>query len=157
MTYWPDDDKRTPLERLLERDAVKIDTQASYSLFDGCRGHKVESFRGGDRYSLVFFSISTWKQGPKEQMPEGTVYPTESSLKYFSDMLAPARGGNGSILAAFGMKVKPQVLFWPRQNLIHLPRKLLLQVADYAEGSKALSNVSRLFTELYTGMKKSAR
>ena len=100
-----------------------FDPSQTWVVFDGRKLHCVLPFEG-ERYSLVFFSISTWKQGPKEQMPEGTVYPTESSLKYFNDMLAPARGGNGSILAAFGMKVKPQVLFWPRPNLIHLPRKL---------------------------------
>ena len=121
-----------------------------YALFDGCRGHRVEPFSAGDRYSLVFFSLNAWERGPKDQMPQGSVYPTAESMKYYSDLLAPARGqGNGSILAAFGKQVKPQALFWPRASLNHLPSKFLLQLADYAGGKKAIPFVSALFSKLY--------
>ena len=121
-----------------------------YALFDGCRGHRVEPFSAGDRYSLVSFSLNAWERGPKEQMPQGSVYPTVESLKYYSDLLAPARGqGNGSILAAFGKQVKPQALFWPRASLNHLPSKFLLQLADYAGGKKAFSTVSALFSKIH--------
>ena len=40
LSYWSNDDKRTPLEQLRERDAVRIDTHMHYALFDGCRGHR---------------------------------------------------------------------------------------------------------------------
>ena len=150
LSYWSNDDKRTPLEQLRERDAVRIDTHMHYALFDGCRGHRVEPFSAGDRYSLVFFSLNAWERGPKEQMPQGSVYPTVESLKYYSDLLAPARGqGNGSILALFGKQVKPQALFWPRASLIRLPSKSLLLLADYAGGKKALSTVSVVFSKIY--------
>ena len=129
---------------------MRIDTHANYALFDGCRGHRVEPFTAGDRYSLVFFSLNSWERGPKDQMPQGSVYPTAGSLKYYSDLLAPARGqGNGSILALFGKQVKPQALFWPRASLIRLPSKSLLLLADYAGGKKALSTVSALFSKIY--------
>ena len=129
---------------------MKIDTRSNYALFDGCRGHRVEQFSAGERYSLVFFSLNVWHKGPRDQMPEGTVYPTQDSLKYFSDLLSPARGqGNGSILALLGKQVKPQALFWPRANVIHLPRKLLLQVADDAGAMKALSVVNKVFSATY--------
>ena len=156
LSYWPNDDKRTALEHLRARDAVILDTHIHYSLFDGCRAHKVEPYFGGDRYSLVFFSLNAWERGPRDQMPEGSVFPTGESLKYFSDLLAPARGqGNGSILAAFGKKVKPQAIFWPRVNLADLPSKLLLQVAECADGeTKTLSVLNRLFSAVYKIVKR---
>ena len=83
-------------------------------------------------------------------MPQGSVYPTVESLKYYSDLLAPARGqGNGSILALFGKQVKPQALLWPQASLIHLPSKFLSQLADYAGGKKAIPLVSAFFSKLY--------
>ena len=101
---------------------MRIDTHANYALFDGCRGQRVEPFTAGDRYSLVFFSLNAWDRGPKDQMPQGSVYPTVESLKYYSDLLAPARGqGNGSILALFGKQVKPQALFWPATSQLGTP------------------------------------
>ena len=81
-------------------------------------------------------------------MPRGSIYPTAERLMYFSDLLAPARGqGNVSILAAFGKPIKPQALFWPRANIIHLPRRLVLQVAEYVGGQKTLAVASRSFSE----------
>ena len=86
-------------------------------------------------------------------MPEGSVFPTGESLKYFSDLLAPARGqGNGSILAAFGKKVKPQAIFWPRVNLADLPSKFLLQVAECVDGET--KTVNRMFSALYKDVKR---
>ena len=97
-----------------------------------------------------FFSLKAWERGPKDEVPQGSVYPTVESLKYYSDLLAPAREqGNGSILAAFGKQVKPQALFWPRASLVHLPSVLLLQLADYSGGKKALSTVSALLSKIY--------
>jgi len=147
LSYWPNDNKTTSLEQLRERDSVKIDTLANYALFDGCRGHRVEPFVG-ERYSLVFFSLNAWDRGPRDQMPRGSIYPTAEHLRYFSDLLAPARGqGNVSILAAFGKSIKPQALFWPRANIIHLPRRLVLQVTEYVGGQKTLAVASRRFSE----------
>ena len=154
LSYWPNDNKTAPLEQLRERDSVKIDTHLHYALFDGCRAHRVEAFRG-ERYSLVFFSLSAWTRGPKEQMPDGTVYPTEESLRFFSDMLAPARGqGNLSIMAAFGLNVKPQAICWPIPSLIHLPRQILLQVAVFVDCKKVLSTVNVKCSAIYTSAKR---
>ena len=157
LSYWPNDDKRTPLDQLRTRDAVKIDTQTCYALFDGCRAHKVEPFSGGDRYSLVYFSLNAWERGPRVEMPPGTVYPTEENLRYFSELLAPPRGqGNGSILAAlFGKQLKPQALFWPRANLVHLPSKLLLQVSEFADRNKKILVIAnRMCSALYTDVER---
>ena len=54
LTYWPNDDGRTPLEELREKDASVVDTRSNYTLFDGRRAHRVEQFESGERYSLVF-------------------------------------------------------------------------------------------------------
>ena len=137
---------------------MKIDTRNNYALFDGCRGHRVEQFSAGERYSLVFFSLNAWQKGPRDEMPEGTVYPTLESLKYFSDLLSPARGqGNSSILAAFGKPVRPQALFWPRANVTHLPQKLLALVAEYADAKHRLYNVNRVISEILWGQNQEAR
>ena len=37
LVYWPNDDGRTPLEQLRERDAVVVDTRNNFTLFDGRR------------------------------------------------------------------------------------------------------------------------
>ena len=83
-----------------------VDTRSNYTLFDGRRAHRVEQFQGGDRYSLVFFSVAGWARGPRHALPEGVVYPTDQSLRYFSNLIAPARGNAGSILAAFRQATK---------------------------------------------------
>ena len=158
LSYWPNDDKRTDLQELRERDRVIIDTRNNYALFDGCRAHRVEPFSGGDRYSLVFFSLNAWDRGPREQMPEGTVYPSEERLKYFSDLLAPARGqGNGSILAAFGKHVKPQALFWERASMTHLPHKLLVLVTEYADAKHRLYSVNRVISGIHLSQTQETR
>ena len=129
---------------------MKIDTRNNYALFDGCRGHRVEQFSAGERYSLVFFSLNAWQKGPRDEMPEGTVYPTLESLKYFSDLLSPARGqGNSSILAAFGKPVRPQALFWPRASVTHLPRSLLVKVAEFADAKHRISSVNSMMSQIH--------
>ena len=86
------------------------------------------------------------------------MYPSEERLKYFSDLLAPARGqGNGSILAAFGKQVKPQALFWARANMTHLPHKLLVLVTEYADAKHRLYNVNRVISEIHLGQTQETR
>ena len=149
LTYWPNDDRRTPLELLRERDALVVDTRDNYTLFDGCRGHRVEPFTGGDRYSLVYFTISGWTKAPSDRLPTGAVCPTEESLKYFTELLAPPRGqGNSSILVAFGKTAKAQLLYWQRANLAQVSISVLRNVATYAEAEKSLAGVCRRFVIL---------
>ena len=143
LTYWPNDDGRTPLEQLREQDASVVDTRSNYTLFDGRRAHRVEQFQGGDRYSLVFFSVAGWARGPRHALPEGVVYPTDQSLRYFSNLIAPARGNAGSILAAFGKQPKAQILCWPRTSLHHLSPTCIQRIAAAANSAEALRAVSR--------------
>ena len=95
LTYWPNDDGRGLLEHLRERSSVTADTRNNFTLFDGRRAHRVEAFTGGDRYSLVFFNVHAWPKGPRDELPDCVVYPTEASLRYFDRMIAPARGDAG--------------------------------------------------------------
>jgi len=144
LTYWPNDDGRTPLEELREKDASVVDTRSNYTLFDGRRAHRVEQFESGERYSLVFYSVAGWARGPKHELPDGcNVYPTEESLWYFSNLIAPARGNTGSILAAFGKQPKVQILCWPRTSLQHLTASCLREIAAASNCAQALRAVSR--------------
>ena len=149
LIYWPNDDKRTPLGQLRERDAVVVDTRINYTLFDGCRGHRVEPFFGGDRYSLVFFTVSGWMSASSDQLPKEAVFPTGASLKYFNDLIAPPRGqGNSSILAAFGKPIKAQLHSWPRTTLVHISISALRSVAAYAGSNKYVAAANRRFAIL---------
>jgi hypothetical protein len=143
LTYWPNDDGRTTFEELREKDASVVDTRSNYTLFDGRRAHRVEPFQGGDRYSLVFFSVAGWARGPRQELPDGVVYPTDESLRYFSSLIAPARGNAGSILAAFGRQPKAQILCWPRTTLHHLTPTCIQGIAAAANCAEALRAVSR--------------
>jgi hypothetical protein len=120
-----------------------VDTRSNYTLFDGRRAHRVEQFQGGDRYSLVFFSVAGWARGPRHALPEGVVYPTDQSLRYFSNLIAPARGNAGSILAYFGRQPKAQILCWPRASLHHLSPTCIQRIAAAAKSAEALRAVSR--------------
>ena len=120
-----------------------VDTRSNYTLFDGRRAHRVEPFQGGDRYSLVFFSVAGWARGPRHELPDGAVYPTDESLRYFSSLIAPARGNAGSILAAFGRQPKAQILCWPRTSLHHLTSTCIQGIAAAANCRQALRAVSR--------------
>ena len=144
------------LKHLREKNSVTVDTRNNFTLFDGRRAHRVETFTGGDRYSLVFFSVHSWAAGPRDELPEGVIYPTEASLRYFSRLLAPARGDAGSILAAFGRQPEPQILCWPRVNIDHLPASALRGIAAYTmrKTAKALRAVSRCFASALLGKKK---
>ena len=156
LTYWPDDDGRKLLEDLRENRSVTVDTRNNFTLFDGRRAHRVAAFTGGDRYSLVFFSVQSWATGPRDELPEGTTYPTDDSLRYFNRLVAPARGDAGSILAAFGLKPRPQILCWPRVNIDHLAATALRGIAAYTtrKKAKALRAVSRCFAQALLGGKK---
>ena len=156
LTYWPNDDGRKLLEHLRENRSVTVDTRRNFTLFDGRRAHRVAAFTGGDRYSLVFFSVQSWATGPRDELPEGTTYPTDDSLRYFNRLVAPARGDAGSILAAFGRKPRPQILCWPRVNIDHLAATALRRIAAYTtrKKAKALRAVSRCFAQALLGGKK---
>ena len=82
LTYWPNDDGRILLADLQDKDSVTVDTRSHYTLFDGRRAHRVERFSGGDRYSTVFFSVTPWANGPRDDLPAGVVYPSDYSLQY---------------------------------------------------------------------------
>ena len=153
LTYWPNDDGRMLLQDLRERDGVTVDTRQNYTLFDGRRAHRVEAFTGGDRYSLVFFSVHAWTTGPRDELPV-VVYPTDASLRYFSNLIAPARGTDGSILAAFGRQPKPQIICWPRTSLNHLPVSALRGIATFVRHKRPLHAVSRCFASALLSRKK---
>ena len=153
LTYWPNDDGRRLLEHLRERSSVTVDTRNNFTLFDGRRAHRVEPFGGGDRYSLVFFNVYAWPNGPRDELPDCIVYPTKASLRYFSRLIAPARGDAGSILAAFGLQPKPQILWWPRVNIDHLPAAALRVIATYIARKKALRAMNRCFASALLGKK----
>ena len=100
--------------------------------------------------------MHSWAAGPRDELPEGVTYPTEASLRYFSRLIALARGDASSILAAFGRQPIPQILCWPRVNIDHLPPSALRGIAAYTtrKTAKALRAVSRCFASALLGKKK---
>ena len=58
----------------------------------------------------IYDQADEWAAGPRDDLPEGAVYLDEASLRYLSRLVAPARGNDDSILAAFGKQSRAQVL-----------------------------------------------
>jgi len=96
LNYWPSDDKKTPLEDFDHAKRVTVGIKDSLLLFDGNRGHYVNSFEG-ERYSLVFFSVRTWNKIPEDERAEavrcGIPVPTERSMAYAQGLLGPSGPG----------------------------------------------------------------
>merc|ERR1719326_2681101 len=92
LNYWPSDDKKKPLEEFDDKGKVTLIIRENLLLFDGNRGHCVNSF-SGERYTFVFFSIRTWNKAPKDEAAEavksGIHMPTEKSMKYMQTLLGP--------------------------------------------------------------------
>ena len=136
LMYYPDDDGRQGLEQLRQADAVPMTTKGGFLLFDGNRAHAVEPFRG-ERYSLVFFSISSYDSGPHGDMPKEIPYPTEETLRYYQGYIAGPRGYDSpgrtqSIRAFFGYPPKPQMLWVSSPCLTTLPPVCVNNIAAYA-------------------------
>lgn len=99
LNYWPSDNKKTPLEEfdLDDKEKLTVGIKDKLMLFDGNRGHFVNSFKG-ERFSLVFFSIRTWNKVPKEDAREaarcGIPLPTQSSMAFIQNLLGP-KGKDG--------------------------------------------------------------
>jgi hypothetical protein len=93
LNYWPSDNKKTALEDFSQKDKVTVNLQDNLLLFDGNRGHYVNSFKG-ERYSLVFFSIRTWHKVPtadaKEAARCGIPLPTKKSMDRMQGLLGPS-------------------------------------------------------------------
>jgi len=146
LCYWPDDDGTTSLKHLPNRAEV-LDTKAGFVLFDGLRAHAVQDFTG-ERYSMVFFSISQYARVPLDQRLAIPDYPTEASMSYLSKLLAPPRGYRDglrqqSILQAFGLAEREQALRWHVAALTCCPPEVLARVADFLRQS--LARLSRRF------------
>ena len=114
LQYWPDDDARYPIEALTADSAVTLDTKTSFCLFDGKRYHGVQDFEG-ERYSLVFFSVTSFADVPEECRKSLPEFPTEASLATYQRMLAPPKGFENqmSIQEAFGLPAQLPALSWP--------------------------------------------
>merc|ERR1712137_343998 len=55
LHYYPNDDRKRPVEQLPLSDRTTIDVGKNLLLFDGRRGHEVTPFEG-ERFSLVWFT-----------------------------------------------------------------------------------------------------
>jgi hypothetical protein len=93
LNYWPSDDKNTPLEDFDPKAKVTMNIKDNLMLFDGNRGHFVNSFKG-ERFSLVFFSIRTWNKVPKKDAKDaarcGIPLPTKKSMASMQGLLGPS-------------------------------------------------------------------
>jgi len=90
LNYWPLDDRNTELEDFDYKDKVSVNIKDNLLLFDGNRGHCVNSFKG-ERYSLVFFSMRAWNKIPAADAAAakrcGIPLPTKKTMKFAVDLL----------------------------------------------------------------------
>jgi len=127
LSYWPDDNKAAAVETLLDEDKVTMDISQGLALFDGNRGHEVDSFTG-ERFSIVYFSAgSYWKAKPDTQellRERGFEFPNEENMSYMGTLLPPPKGylpaeaRSQSLAKMFGMQEKTPVLFWPAKTTV---------------------------------------
>jgi len=132
LNYWPSDDKKTPLEEfdLNDKDKVTVNIKDNLMLFDGNRGHFVNSFKG-ERFSLVFFSIRTWNKVPKEDAKEaancGIPLPTKSSMPSVQSLLGPKGKEGYQVYPDRGVKRKadstPPKTSAPKKRCIATPSR----------------------------------
>ena len=129
LVYYPDDDGSMPLEELRLYPTVTLDTQTATCLFDGNRAHSVTSFVG-ERYSLVFFTQSQYQKAASADLDflrvNGLGVPTEADLRYFSALLAPAKGyGQGhqlTIRKCLGLEEKLPAMTWKATKIFDIGR-----------------------------------
>ena len=126
LMYFPDDDGIVvDVRRLPSMGAtpVALDTRTTLCMFDGARGHFVENFSGGARYSLVYFTQPSHETASRDALLRlqdlGAPLPTEASIRHFERLLAPARGylafgGRQRSIqnCLFSREDKPQFLQW---------------------------------------------
>mmetsp|Transcript_133272 Transcript_133272/g.344889 ORF Transcript_133272/g.344889 Transcript_133272/m.344889 type:complete len:991 (+) Transcript_133272:80-3052(+) len=122
LAYWPDDDKSCPVENLVHEDRIPMDISKGLVLFDGNRGHEVDSFEG-ERFSVVWFSLGKfWKVQQEERdflTHCGFTIPEGPDMGPISKLLPPPRGYTKcqSLGKMFGLKSadKAKVWQWPEE------------------------------------------
>eukprot|EP00913_Durusdinium_trenchii_P029227 g27397.t1 len=65
LLYWPRDDKSSKVETLQKKDAKVLNIKKKMHFFDGTCAHEVRPFRGGERFSLVYFTVSSFCSASK--------------------------------------------------------------------------------------------
>jgi len=122
LAYWPDDDKSCAVESLVHEDRIPMDISKGLVLFDGNRGHEVDSFEG-ERFSVVWFSLGKfWKVQQEERdflTHCGFTIPEGPDMGPISKLLPPPRGYTKcqSLGKMFGLKSadKAKVWQWPEE------------------------------------------
>ena len=71
---------------------VTLDARKNVLLFDGCRAHAVEPFKG-ERYSMVFFTSGSWDNASTDDIQAleeaGFDFPDADSLAGIKSCLSP--------------------------------------------------------------------
>eukprot|EP00416_Gambierdiscus_australes_P015148 CAMPEP_0171058468 /NCGR_PEP_ID=MMETSP0766_2-20121228/2510_1 /TAXON_ID=439317 /ORGANISM="Gambierdiscus australes, Strain CAWD 149" /LENGTH=770 /DNA_ID=CAMNT_0011513745 /DNA_START=177 /DNA_END=2489 /DNA_ORIENTATION=- len=95
LWYWPEDDGVGALEQLPEDARVSLDVHAAAAVIDGNRAHEVEPFEG-ERFGLVFYTISNCDKIPKEMREEligfGFEVPDKEAIDAATACFTPPRG-----------------------------------------------------------------
>jgi len=97
LNYWGDDNKNEGTVDALCRpeDRTTMDISKSLLLFDGNRGHSVESFKG-ERFSLVYFCTGQYEKANQKVRSElqrcGISFPTKEGMNLSKTLLGKPRG-----------------------------------------------------------------
>merc|ERR1719330_630542 len=105
------------LEDWSHDDRIVLNLRENMALFDGCRGHEVDDFKG-ERFSVVWFSAGkfwTMTEEQKEFLEEcGFTVPNGQDLGPVTKLLPPPRGYTKcqSLSKMFGVKERAKVFTW---------------------------------------------
>ena len=134
--FFADDMGDCPVDALLNHAPKILDSRLGWILFDGRRGHMVPDFIG-ERYSLVFFTISQYSQVPLNQRWALPFYPDQDSIQWWTSRLAPPKGYSPcgktqiGIRAAFGLPDKHHSLRWVLPTLGGIPHEIAAIIAGF--------------------------
>lgn len=140
LAYWPDDDRSGAVEDLPHKDRKMLNISKSLALFDGCRGHEVDPFKG-TRFSAVWFNCGKfWTMGKenREFLTEcGFTAQESQDVEHVTKLLPAPRGYPGcqSLNKMFGRADREQAA-----DVYQWPEKVIASEEEQAE--KLLSTLT---------------
>ena len=129
--------------------ATSLGTGRSVCLFDGRRAHSVQAF-GGERYSLVFFTTSSFVRARADVLSFvsslGAQVPTLTALQRAAHYLSPAKGYSigrhqRGIREMCGKEARPPCVAWITPSLLTIESSCLDKCLSFSISPALMSSL----------------
>lgn len=156
LQYWPEDDRSTKVEDLLEDEKVMLDAHGKMAVFDSRRCHSVEPYEGEERFSLAYFIAngytSVLQETQDKLMQAGINFPTAESVEYVKNFLPAPKGHSRAKV----QKISPLPFWLKRFKLkIYCLCTQLVTSPELAREDAQLFELSRCDLFVASGLKGS--